>query len=174
MEHTKNKLPDSIQQFYHSMSEYLDTPLYFYGSVQRNDYIPGKSDIDVCIFTDNFEETIVRMQHFLHLPASKFKRFVLQLTHKNKILYGKKVAFHDEEFKFRAEFAVYNTKDKEDFLREQQIKLDLPFYVSWALVIIKMLYYHLQIIDRDTYRKWKNKLLSFNNGYIVSPYVVID
>jgi len=174
MEYTKNKLPDSIQKFYHSMSEYLDMPLYFYGSIQRNDYIPGKSDIDVCLFTENKEETIVRMQHFLHLPASKFKRFVLQLTHKNKILYGTKVAFHDEELNFRAEFAIYNKNDKEDFLHEQQIKMKLPFYVSWALNIIKLLYYHLHIIDSNTYRKWKGKLLAFNNGYKVAPYIVID
>ena len=46
------------------MQEYLDTKLYFYGSVQRNDYIDNVSDIDICIFSDNIDSTILKVQQY--------------------------------------------------------------------------------------------------------------
>jgi len=74
METTKNKLPDDINAFFSKLSKYLDTKLLFYGSVQRSDYFPGSSDIDVDIFTDNVDSTITKLQHFLNVKKSKFKR----------------------------------------------------------------------------------------------------
>ena len=50
METTKNDLPPNTKKFFYNLSEYLDTKLLYYGSVQRSDYVPGKSDIDVIIF----------------------------------------------------------------------------------------------------------------------------
>ena len=52
METTKNKLSPETKQFFDKLSSYLDTKLYFYGSVQRDDYFDGKSDIDVDILED--------------------------------------------------------------------------------------------------------------------------
>ena len=45
----KNKLTDEEQKFVDGLSEYLDTDLYYYGSIQRNDYNAGESDIDILI-----------------------------------------------------------------------------------------------------------------------------
>ena len=72
METTKNKLPENITIFFKNLSELLDTKLLFFGSVQRNDYFPGSSDIDVDIFTDNIPSTIYKMQHYLHIDKKKF------------------------------------------------------------------------------------------------------
>ena len=58
MEKINNKLPDDVEKFFKSLSKYIEKPLYFYGSVQRSDYFPGSSDIDVDIFTDNVNSTI--------------------------------------------------------------------------------------------------------------------
>jgi len=66
METTKNDLPQDIKQFFYKLSDYLDTKLLYYGSVQRSDYVPGKSDIDVDIFTDNPDSLITKLQHFLN------------------------------------------------------------------------------------------------------------
>ena len=49
MEQINNSLPNDVNVFFKELSDYIDTPLYFYGSVQRNDYFPGNSDIDVDI-----------------------------------------------------------------------------------------------------------------------------
>ena len=67
METTKNKLPTNVKNFFYNLSEYLDTPFLYFGSVQRSDYVPGKSDIDVDVFTDNEYSLMAKMQHYLHV-----------------------------------------------------------------------------------------------------------
>ena len=76
MEYTKNEIPNHISIFFKELTNYIDTPLYFYGSIQRNDYFPGNSDIDVDIFTDNPTSMISKLQHFLHIKKSKFKKII--------------------------------------------------------------------------------------------------
>jgi len=174
MEYTKNKLPDNIEQFFTNMREYLDTSLYFYGSVQRNDYIPGKSDIDVAIYSENVNETVVKLQHFLHIPASEFKRFVKQFKNSNRLIYGYKTMFHDEANNFFAEISIYKEKDKKEVLEDQRIKIDTPLYISWILLFIKILHYHFNIIEKKRYKKWKAKLLAYNTNFNINPFVIID
>ena len=108
METTKNKLPEKIQQFFKELSNYLDTKLLFYGSVQRNDYFPGSSDIDVDIFTDNEDAIIVKMQHFLHVKKDSFKKVVWRLNHNNQIVNGHKIMYKNKEENFSVEFSIYN------------------------------------------------------------------
>ena len=76
MENTKNKLLPYESDFFDKLSNYLETPLYFYGSIQRDDYFPGKSDIDVDIFTENMHSTISKMQNFLNVDKNNFIKFV--------------------------------------------------------------------------------------------------
>ena len=52
METTRNELSKNEKKFFEELSNYLETPILFFGSIQRSDYFPGKSDIDVDIFTD--------------------------------------------------------------------------------------------------------------------------
>ena len=77
METTNNKLPDNVVLFFKELSEYLDTKILYFGSVQRGDYFPGKSDIDVDIFTDNEHSIMTKMQHFMNIDKKN-----------SKILYG--------------------------------------------------------------------------------------
>ena len=66
MESTKQKLPENVTIFFKNLSNLLETKLLYFGSVQREDYFPGNSDIDVDIFTENVSSTLAKMQHFLH------------------------------------------------------------------------------------------------------------
>ena len=74
METTRNALPSKLKHFLDKLKDYLDTPLYYYGSVQRKDYVAGQSDIDVAIFTDNENSIISKMCHFLHVKRKEFKK----------------------------------------------------------------------------------------------------
>ena len=65
--------------------------MLYYGSIQRSDYVPGKSDIDVDIFTDNEYSLMSKMQHYLHLSKSKFKKVVYIID--NKTTNGYKVKY---------------------------------------------------------------------------------
>jgi predicted nucleotidyltransferase len=79
IETTKNKIPENQQIFFENLKNYLDTKIYFFGSVQRADYFKENSDIDVAIFTDNIKETIYKMQIFLDKEPDDFKKFVWKI-----------------------------------------------------------------------------------------------
>jgi predicted nucleotidyltransferase len=89
MNEINNELPTDIKNFFNRLKNYLDTDLYFYGSVTRSDYVPGKSDIDVAIFTDNEYSTMSKLQHFLHVKRSDFDKVVWKLN--SKMIYGYKI-----------------------------------------------------------------------------------
>ena len=80
METTKNKMSHFAEKFFHKLKNYLDTKLYYYGSIQRNDYFPNSSDIDVDIFTDNEQSTITKLQNFLH-PMKHYLILLHDLKH---------------------------------------------------------------------------------------------
>ena len=86
METTNNKLPEKVERFFKELSEYLDTKLLYYGSVQRRDYFEGKSDIDVDIFTENPTSTVNKLQHFLDVPKKRFKNVIWRLDDNNKLI----------------------------------------------------------------------------------------
>jgi hypothetical protein len=174
METTKNKLTDNTQAFFQELSSYLEIPIYFYGSIQRNDYFPGHSDIDVDIFTSNESSTITKMQHFLHVKRSDFKKFIWRLNGNNKMVYGYKIMYKNVEQGFSAEFSIYNETVKDDILKEHNEKSAIPFYISWFLVILKIIYYNLHFIDKKTFRYLKKKLLTFGLGLPEDDFVVID
>ena len=49
---------DKSQQYIlSSISKYLNTPIYFYGSCIRDDFVKRASDVDSIIFTENIEKT---------------------------------------------------------------------------------------------------------------------
>jgi hypothetical protein len=173
METTKNKLPEKIQQFFKELSNYLDTKLLFYGSVQRNDYFPGSSDIDVDIFTDNEDAIIVKMQHFLHVKKDSFKKVVWRLNHNNQIVNGHKIMYKNKEENFSVEFSIYNEKWKTEVLKEHIKKTNVPSYASWCLVFLKFLYYNLRLMDHKTFRFLKNKLLTTCIGYPDDEFIVL-
>ena len=65
METVRNNLPQHMNLYFNKLSTYLDTKLYFFGSVQRLDYLENESDIDIAIFTDNMEPMLLKIQNLL-------------------------------------------------------------------------------------------------------------
>ena len=91
METTKNKMPEYANNFFNKLRNYLDTKLYFYGSIQRNDYFPKSSDIDVDIFTPNVSTTITQIKSFLGKEDVNAKHFLYKLVHNNRLVSGYKI-----------------------------------------------------------------------------------
>lgn len=162
MENTNNKLTPKQKEFLDSLSEYLEIKLLYYGSIQREDYIPGKSDIDIDIFTDNENSTIAKMQHFLHVKKTDFKKVVWQLRKDNKLTTGYKLAYKNDFI--NAEFAIYDAKFKIHILEEHNGKNDLPFYITYLLIFLKILHYQLNILSTTYYKDLKRKLFSYGLG----------
>ena len=161
METTKNEMTSYAKAFFNRLSKYLDNKFYFYGSIQRNDYFPNSSDIDSDLFTDNEQSTILKLQNFLGVKKYQFRRFVYKLHKTNKIVRGHKIKYTDENNKFITEISIYNEKDKEDVLIEHNSKSNLPFYISFFLIILKTFYYKLGIISEHTYNYFKKIFMNF-------------
>ena len=163
METTKNKLTPEQEILLNGLSNYLDTKLFYYGSIQRSDYVPGKSDIDIDIFTDNEISTISKMQHFLHLAKSDFKKIVWKVRKYNKLTTGYKLKYTNDFLK--AEFSIYNEKYKHYILQEHNSKTILPLYCTILLNLLKISYYHLNILPTQYYAYLKRKVFTYGLGF---------
>ena len=165
METTRNKLPEKVEVFFKDLSDYLDTKILYYGSVQRADYFEGMSDIDVDIFTDNTNSIMNKLQHFLNVSRNQFKKIVWRLNYNNQVVYGNKIFYKSPSNNFKVEFSIYEEKFKDGILEEHNGKSDLPFYATWLLIIIKFLFYTLNVIPSSWYIYFKNLIftkLTFN------------
>jgi len=161
METTKNKLTPKQNEFFDELRNYLDKPIYFYGSIQRDDYFPKSSDIDIDIFTDNFNSTIYKLQNFLHLSKGDFKKFVYKI--KDQVVYGYKCKYKNEDINLKVEMAIFNEKYKNLVLKDHSKDLSLPFYVMIALIILKFLYYNLSIISKEFFQRCKRFIMNDND-----------
>jgi len=161
MEDKINKrLTEYQKDFFDKLSVYIDKPIYFYGSINRNDYLPGKSDIDIDIFTDNESSTISMLCTYLNLNKSSFRKSLYKIN--SKMVYGYKGNYEDELNNIKVEISIYNNKYKYIVLQDQEDSRILPLYVTILLLIVKFLFYNLGVISKQTYAKCKRYLM--NNG----------
>jgi hypothetical protein len=162
METTKHKLSPHNQAFFDNLSNYINIKLLYYGSIQRPDYIPGYSDIDVLIFTENEYTTIAQMQHFLKAKNSKFKKFVSKLG--DKFVYGYKIAHKDPENNLAAEFSIHNEKFRDEVIYEHTLKSKLNGVASFMLTLLKIFHYYFNIIGPANYKYYKHWLISYGTN----------
>jgi hypothetical protein len=161
MEYIKSKLTLNENIFFENISQYIDKELYFYGSIQRSDYLKGKSDIDVDIFTENENSTIQKLCTFLNLKRSDFRKIIYKTN--NTLIYGYKSKYKDEINKINVEISIYNEKYKSLVLYDHNNGNYLPFYITFLLFIIKILYYNLGIISDMFYKRCKQFLMNPND-----------
>ena len=160
METTRNELTPYSKQFFNKLSNYLDTKLYFFGSIQRSDYFPRSSDIDVDIFTDNESSTILKLQNLLNIDKHDVRKFVYKLRHCNRLAHGYKLKYRDEQNNFSTEILVFNDIYKDDVIREHNSKSAFPFYISYLLILLKFIYYDLHLMSKGWYLSFKRKLMN--------------
>ena len=158
METTKNEFPPNTKKFFHNLSEYLDTKLLYFGSIQRSDYVPGKSDIDIDIFTDNEYSLMTKLQHYLHLNKKSFKKFVYVID--NNTTYGYKVKYRNKKENIKAEFSIYNEKFRDIIVKDHTRKFVLPLYITILLCILKTFYYTVPILSKSFYIEAKRFILN--------------
>lgn len=161
METTKNKMPIYAQNFFDKLSNYLNTKIYYFGSIQRQDYFPKSSDIDVDIFTDNESQTINYLMNFLGLKKYEFKKFVYKLHRTDKLVYGHKVKYKEPQNNFAVEISIYNENVKNEVLEEHNSKMNIPFYASFLLIILKYIYYDLSLIPKTYYKYFKGLIINY-------------
>ena len=161
MNKIRSDFPSDLKKFFYDLKNYLDEDLYFYGSVNRSDYVHGKSDIDVAIFTDNEYSIMSKLQHFLHVKRDAFDKIVWKLN--GKMIYGYKIKCN-KYTNSKCEIAIYNNDFKKTLLDEMKTYDIIPFYISILLFIIKTLYYTFPILNNKTYSDYKRYI--FNDLYL--------
>ena len=174
METTKNKLSAYEKEFFYKMRSYIDKPIYFYGSIQRNDYFPQLSDIDIDIFSDNEFSTLTMLQNYLNLSKNEFKKSIYKMNTTNTVIPGYKTKYIDEINKLTVEIAVYNEKYKNEILEEHKSKFNLPFYITIVLVFLKLLHHNLGILPIYYYSRCKKFLTNACYDSNNSEFVVLD
>jgi hypothetical protein len=157
MNKIRNDFNPNLKKFFIDLQNYLDTELYFYGSVNRSDYIHDKSDIDVAIFTDNEYSIMTKLQHYLHVKRDAFDKIVWKLE--GTIVYGYKIKC-DKYINSKCEIAIYNNDFKKIILKDIGRYNSIPFHIGILLFILKTLHYTFPILSSKTYSAYKR--LVFN------------
>jgi hypothetical protein len=148
-------LPKKIQDVFQKIETRLDTELYFYGSVTRSDYIPGKSDIDVAIFTDNEYSEMSKLQHILHLNRGSFDKIVWKLN--GTMIYGYKVQLQ----KMNCEISIFNNNFKQLLLDEYlKPNKNQSIFIFCLIYILKLLYYQIPLLSKPTYTSLKRYIMN--------------
>jgi hypothetical protein len=160
MEITKNELSPYAKDFFDKLKNNLNEKIYFFGSIQRSYYFMNSSDIDVDIFTENIDSTISKLQNFLNVKKNKFKKIIYRTIKTKKIVYGYKIEYEDLENNFFTEISIFDKKYKKNVLIDHSFKINLPFYITFFLIVLKFFYYKLHIVSDNIYKYLKNYIIS--------------
>jgi hypothetical protein len=157
-----NKITSNLtkkeKSYFHKMSDYLDTKLYYYGSVTRDDYVPNKSDIDIAIFTDNEHSIISKLQHFLHAKRNAFDKIAWKLD--DQMIYGYKIKCMKYSG-INCEIAIYNTEFKTVLIDEYNKPLKKQTLLIYVLLhVLKILYYKIPLLPTNTFLNCKRYILN--------------
>lgn len=141
-----------------SISKYINSPIYFYGSCIRDDFVKRASDVDSIVFTENIEKTTALIEEKLKSLSSGITSYkVLKLlmdTYGN----GKDVT---SEYLFRIHLTTHynidlivcdskykNRRLMHDYYVSSMINHN-PLFIL-LLYVTKIVYYY-GFIDYDTY-----------------------
>ena len=159
MEDVKNKMPINQKHFFTQLENYLETPLYYFGSILRYDYYPNNSDIDAILFTNNEASSISKLQNWFHVSKHEFKKIVNYLPISKRIASGYKLTYINKKQNISSDILIYNVKDKQYVEQDCQSKVDLPFVILTILIILKTLYHQLGILSFSKYIYLKRILM---------------
>jgi hypothetical protein len=108
------------------------------------------------------------------LDKDDFKKILNRLNSTNQVVSGHKLKYKEPENNFVVEFSIYNEKYKKEILQQHNGKKDLPYIVTILLIILKFLYYTLNILPKFIYVPCKKFFLSFMIGKKNTDFVIID
>lgn len=174
MQYINNCITKEQVLFFRNIQSKIEEPLYFYGSCQRVDYFKGKSDIDVCIFSDNIPSSKIKLSNILNVPTNNFKKFVKLNQKQEVIITGYKMMYSHDNKIGPVEISIYNSRDKEDVLDFINSKLILPWYAIYLLYIIKLMHYYTPFLSKKIYSKMKNIILTTLIGSPQTYFTTLD
>ena len=164
MEDIKDRLGEYKYNYFTNLQNYLDTELYFYGSIKRFDYISNSSDIDIIVITDNVKSMLSKIQTYLNVSKDKTQKIFQQYSvYDKEVITGYKIKYNENNIEF--DLLVYDDKYRKVVLQNIYDINNLPLYMITILYILKILYYKLHLISRRIYIDLKNLIFAcYFNG----------
>ena len=157
MEDIKDRLGEYKYNFFTELQNYLETELYFYGSIKRVDYIANSSDVDISIITDNVKSMLSKIQTYLVVGKDKTQKIFQQHSVYDKgIITGYKIKYYNDENNIEFDLLVYDEKNRKAVLQNIYDINNFPLYIIIPVYILKILYYKLYLISRRIYIDLKN------------------
>jgi hypothetical protein len=160
-----NKLPIYTITLLQNLEAYVGTPLYFYGSVQRPDYIQNKSDIDIDIFTMDKPSMALKVGAFLSTSGTTTEKKGLYYLNRDSIVVESiKIKYKHNVRPIHLDISVYNLRDKTHIVQYHKSKINLPLYISTPLFVIKYLFYKLGILPKWFFLACKTFIINLSAG----------
>lgn len=160
MHEIKEKVPEKTHYFLTTFEKYVDKKFIYFGSVQRIDFIQKYSDIDIAIISDNVEETITRLKNFLQIDNRKIRKIFQKMPNNNTIIYGYKTNFDDIDNNLSIEIMIYDEKYTDIVYENIKKTNNLPFYITYSLLLLKIFHYYLHIISHETLKFIKKQIMN--------------
>jgi predicted nucleotidyltransferase len=166
MEDIKDRLGEYKYIFFKKLQSYLDTELYFYGSIKRIDYINNSSDIDILVITDNVKSMLAKVQLYLNVNNyNTHKIFQQHNIYDKQVIKGYKIKYINRENDIEFDLLIYDEKYRNAVLQNVHDINNFPLYILVPLYILKILYYKLHFISKKIYINIKCTLFdSYFNG----------
>ncbi len=155
MEDIKNKLGEYRYNYFEGLQNYLEKDLHFYGSIKRYDFFEN-SDIDIIVITDNVKSTLSKLENYLNVKKTDVVKLVQRLYSKpNKLIIGYKIKYNDEINNLKFDILVYDEEYRDIMIEHIYDINNLPFYMIFIFIILKVIYYDLCLISSKKYYKLK-------------------
>lgn len=178
MEIPKHPLTSQQSTFFSKIRNILPDKLYFYGSILRQDFLPGLSDIDVLYFTkDNLKKTARYLYRQLQQDTRATKvqllHFLYHSSGTKQLISGYKVKYTNVTDGIVIELSMYDDKFKDMIIDEQMKKANIPFYIVWTLLLLKIIAYKYRLLPEDTFR-WIKDRLFINLSGVKNTFLPLD
>jgi len=149
--------------------------IYYYGSVLRLDYFPGKSDVDVTIFTDDeltAQSTVCMILKISEDESDDMQRIVRVYTPPHQpnnkiILYGYKVKYNDAKRQTHLEISIYNNVFKPYVIERMQNGQQLGMFWVLLSMVLKYFYYVIPLLSKNMFNSIKNGVIFSHTEFAV-------
>ena len=158
MDEIKDRLGDYKYNFFTNLQNYVDSELLFFGSIKRFDFFPNASDIDIIIITDNVNEMINKVHHYLQLKKTDVKKIYQRFSNNSGVVTGYKIKYNDPSNDCAFDLLIYDEKYRDAVTQNINDINDIAFYMIVILYIMKYVYYRLGLITNSMYLYLKNGL----------------
>ncbi len=165
----RSRLTESQTRFFDELKTVCDITPHFYGSILRPDYMAGRSDVDVDLFTDNERSTVAKLSAWLQLKRSDWHRAVYKIRH--RVVTGWKTKYQNEDRGVDVELSVYDNRIRSHVEWDHALCEHLPPHITVALVVLKFFYYVLGVVPIWVYRRAKQFLMNANDEF---KFILLD